>query len=115
MRARSDPWFSEFLLRIGDGKEVVDRNFIRIPDDMVIPYTDANESMEKLIDAICPSLDLQTRSPEYMISRAILSTKNEYVDMINSNMIERFQKRNMYNIASTPPRMKPTIITHRVL
>jgi ATP-dependent DNA helicase PIF1 len=57
---------------------------------MVIPYTDANELMEKLINAIFPSLDLQTRSSEYMIFRAILSTKNEYVDMINSNMIERF-------------------------
>jgi ATP-dependent DNA helicase PIF1 len=37
MRARSDPSFSEFLLRIGNGKEeAVDQNFIWILDDMVI-------------------------------------------------------------------------------
>ncbi|XP_023771821.1 uncharacterized protein LOC111920478 [Lactuca sativa] len=41
MRALTDPWFSNFLLRVGDGvEETVDRSFIRIPDDMVIPYTD---------------------------------------------------------------------------
>lgn len=58
MRARTDPWFSDFLLRIGDGKEeVLDPNLIRVPDDMVIPYTNEKESMEKLIDAIYPSLD----------------------------------------------------------
>jgi ATP-dependent DNA helicase PIF1 len=91
MRARSDPLLSEFLLRIGYGKEeVVDQNFIRISDDMIIPYTDANESMKKLIDVIFLSLDMQARSSEYMIFRAILSMKNECVDMINSNMIERF-------------------------
>ncbi|CAH1442934.1 unnamed protein product [Lactuca virosa] len=41
MRALTDPWFSNFLLRVGDGvEETVDGSFIRIPDDMVIPYTD---------------------------------------------------------------------------
>lgn len=33
---------------------------------------------------------MQERSSEYMISRAILSTKNEYVDDINNLMIDRF-------------------------
>lgn len=59
MRAQSDPWFSEFLLRVGDGvEEKVDGNYIRIPDDMIIPYTDERESMERLIEAIFPSLEV---------------------------------------------------------
>ncbi|CAH1432688.1 unnamed protein product [Lactuca virosa] len=41
MRALTDPWFSDFLLRVGDGvEETVQGNFIRIPDDMVIPFTE---------------------------------------------------------------------------
>jgi ATP-dependent DNA helicase PIF1 len=55
----------------------MDQNFIRILDDMVIPYTYANESMEKLIDAIFSSLEMHATSSGYMISRAILTTKNE--------------------------------------
>lgn len=91
MRARSDPWFSDFLLRVGDGvEEAVEGNFIRIPDDMVIPYTNEKESMEKLIEAIFPSLELHGRSSQYMISRAILSTKNEHVYELNNLMIDIF-------------------------
>ncbi|XP_024965802.1 uncharacterized protein LOC112506005 [Cynara cardunculus var. scolymus] len=54
MRARTDPWFSEFLLRVGDGdEEAVDESFIRIPDDMTIPYADkenVDEINDQLID-----------------------------------------------------------------
>jgi ATP-dependent DNA helicase PIF1 len=50
MRARSDPWFSEFLLRVGDGvEEMIEGDYIRIPEDMVIPYTEEKESKERLI------------------------------------------------------------------
>ncbi|KAK9059208.1 hypothetical protein SSX86_021827 [Deinandra increscens subsp. villosa] len=65
MRALTDPWFSDFLLRVGDGtEETIEGSFIRIPDDMTI---------------------------DYIISRAILSTKNENVDEINDQMIDMFQ------------------------
>ncbi|KAL4590964.1 hypothetical protein LXL04_003911 [Taraxacum kok-saghyz] len=44
MRALADPWFSEFLMRVGDGEEgAIDGTFIRIPDDMSIAYTDKAE------------------------------------------------------------------------
>ncbi|GJV68346.1 ATP-dependent DNA helicase PIF1-like protein [Tanacetum coccineum] len=47
MRARTDPWFSDFLLRVGNvDEEVVDKNYIRIPDDMTIPYNDMARSKE---------------------------------------------------------------------
>ncbi|XP_024964511.1 uncharacterized protein LOC112504793 [Cynara cardunculus var. scolymus] len=91
MRALTDPWFSDFLLRVGDGdEESVDGNFIRIPDDMAIPYTNKNESKDALIDAIFPSLQTCETASNYIISRAILTTKNEHVDEINDQLIERF-------------------------
>ncbi|KAI3740150.1 hypothetical protein L2E82_30571 [Cichorium intybus] len=91
MRALTDPWFSDFLLRVGDGvEESIDENLIRIPDDMVIPYTDKSKSLDALIDAVFPSLEFNMSESDYIVSRAILSTKNESVDEINNYLIKRF-------------------------
>ena len=91
MRARTDPWFSDFLLRVGDGVEgTEDGSLIRIPDDMVIPYNDNSKSLDALIDAIFPALDVNMSRSNYIISRAILSTKNDNVDEINDVLIGRF-------------------------
>ncbi|KAL7609961.1 hypothetical protein Lser_V15G13505 [Lactuca serriola] len=91
MRALTDPWFSDFLLRIGDGVEdTVHRNFIRIPDDMVIPFTKKEKSLHALIDAIFPSFEINRSEPDYIISHAILSTRNDSVDEINDYLIGRF-------------------------
>jgi len=40
MRAKSDPWFAEYLLRVGGGSEeaTVDDE-IRLPHDLCIPHT----------------------------------------------------------------------------
>lgn len=57
MRARTNPWSSYFLLRVGDGvEEAMEKSFIRIPDDMTITYTDKAKSKNDLIDAIFHSL-----------------------------------------------------------
>ncbi|GJT62833.1 ATP-dependent DNA helicase PIF1-like protein [Tanacetum coccineum] len=54
-----DPWFSDFLLRVGnEDEEVVDKNYIRIPDEMTIPYNDMARSKEELINAIFPSFQV---------------------------------------------------------
>ncbi|GKD46430.1 ATP-dependent DNA helicase PIF1-like protein [Tanacetum coccineum] len=91
MRARADPWFSDFLLRVGNGiEETIDGSYIRIPDDMAIPYTNDGNSRDDLINAIFPSLETNAHSSEYIISRAILSTKNDNVDEINDQLIGRF-------------------------
>ncbi|KAK9070526.1 hypothetical protein SSX86_010928 [Deinandra increscens subsp. villosa] len=91
MRALNDPLFSDFLLRVGDGtEESIEGSFIRIPDSMTIPSTIRENSMKELIDAIFPSLQDNMHSQDYIISRAILSTKNESVDEINDQMIDKF-------------------------
>nr|KAJ0225529.1 hypothetical protein LSAT_V11C100019150 [Lactuca sativa] len=91
MRAVNDPCFSDFLLRVGDGKEeTLDESFIRIPDNMSIPYTKKTNSVDALMDAIFPSLESNGADSKFIISRAIFSTKNESVDEINNKLIERF-------------------------
>ncbi|KAK9049987.1 hypothetical protein SSX86_031042, partial [Deinandra increscens subsp. villosa] len=91
LRALNDPLFSDFLLRVGNGtEESIKGSFIRIPDSMTIPSTIRENSIKELIDAIFPSLQDNMHSSYYIISRAILSTKNESVDEINNQMIDKF-------------------------
>jgi hypothetical protein len=91
MRAQTDPWFSSYLLRIGNGtEETIGGDYVRLPDDIVIPYTSTEEPVNKLIEDVFPSLHENAASGSYMSSRAILSTKNEHVDNLNTKMIERF-------------------------
>ncbi|XP_066363911.1 ATP-dependent DNA helicase PIF1-like [Miscanthus floridulus] len=91
MRVQSDPWFSNYLLQIGNGTEetIVD-DYISLPDDIVIGFTDMKVAVNKLIQDVFPSLVEHATSAIYMSSRAILSTKNEHVDRLNAMMIERF-------------------------
>ncbi|GJU94086.1 uncharacterized protein Tco_1318842 [Tanacetum coccineum] len=98
MRARTDPWFSSFLLRVGDGvEEVIDEYYVRIPDDMTIPYTNDAASKNALINEIFPSFATNASSSSDIVSRAILSTKNEHVDSINNELIDRFHgEENFY-------------------
>ncbi|XP_035832993.1 ATP-dependent DNA helicase PIF1-like [Helianthus annuus] len=92
MRALKDPWFSKFLLRVGDGtEEQIEGNYIRIPDDMTIQCNNKENAIKELIHAIFPSIEDNVYSSDYIISRAILSTKNDSVDEINNQMIEIFQ------------------------
>nr|GEV14038.1 hypothetical protein [Tanacetum cinerariifolium] len=67
MRARTDPWFSNFLLRVGD----------RVEENA-------------LINEIFPSFATNARLSSDIVSRAILSTKNEHVDSINNELIDIF-------------------------
>jgi ATP-dependent DNA helicase PIF1 len=91
MRVQSYPWFSEYLLRIGNGtEETIGDDYVRLPDEIVIGYTDTEVAVNKLIQDVFPSLEKHATSATYMSSRAILSTKNEHVDRLNAMMIERF-------------------------
>ncbi|XP_022019988.1 ATP-dependent DNA helicase PIF1-like [Helianthus annuus] len=92
MRALNDPWYCGFLLRVGDGTEQsIEGSYIRIPDNMTIPCTDRQNSITELINAVFPSLQNNVHSSDYIISRAILTTKNDSVDEINDKMIDMFQ------------------------
>ncbi|XP_066344304.1 uncharacterized protein [Miscanthus floridulus] len=92
MRAQSDPWFADYLLRIGGGMEEVngDGN-VCIPNEICVLYTgDAEKDLHTLIDIIFPYLNANMADKDYITTRAILSTRNDWVDMINMKMIDMF-------------------------
>ncbi|PWZ30269.1 ATP-dependent DNA helicase PIF4 [Zea mays] len=96
MRAQSDPWFAEYLLRVGGGTEEANNDGdVRLPDKVCVPYTGNDRDLDRLIDDIYPNLNENMSNTSYITSRAILSTQNDWVDMINMRMIDRFQGEQM--------------------
>nr|XP_027060682.1 ATP-dependent DNA helicase PIF1-like [Coffea arabica] len=91
MRAILDPAFSEFLLRVGEGREPVDpQGQITLPNDIVIPYYEKEESLNRLIQSVFPDLLAYSNDPYTMINMCILTPKNSSVDELNDIMITRF-------------------------
>jgi hypothetical protein len=96
MRAKSDPWFAEYLLRIGGGSEEANcDDEIHLPDDICIPQTGKDNDLDTLIDYIFPALNATMSNKSYITSRAILSPWNDYLDMIYMKMISHFQEDEM--------------------
>jgi len=96
MRAQSDKWFAEYLLRVGNGtEEVTCDDGIRLPDDMCVPYSGKDKDLNTLIDHVFPMLDDNMSDPNNITSRAILSSRNDCVDTINAKMIDRFRGEEM--------------------
>uniref|UniRef100_A0A8I6WF72 ATP-dependent DNA helicase n=1 Tax=Hordeum vulgare subsp. vulgare TaxID=112509 RepID=A0A8I6WF72_HORVV len=93
MRAQAETWFSEYLPRIGNGtEETIGDDYVRLPNGIVIDYTEDEKAMNKLIEDVFPLLHANAKSREYMSTRAILSTKNDHVDDLNDKMISRFPR-----------------------
>jgi ATP-dependent DNA helicase PIF1 len=92
MRAKSDPWFADYLSRIGDGTEEVNGDDdVCIPDKICVPYSgDAEKDLHRLIGIIFLDLNANMADKDYITPRAILSTRNDWVDMINMKMIDMF-------------------------
>ncbi|PWZ32213.1 60S ribosomal protein L2, mitochondrial [Zea mays] len=96
MRAKNDPWFAEYLLRVGGGTEDTNSDGeIRLPDEVCVPYSGSDNDLDNLIDFVFPNLNKNMSDSTYITSRAILSTRNDWVDMINVKMIDRFQGEHM--------------------
>ncbi|XP_020266547.1 uncharacterized protein LOC109842040 [Asparagus officinalis] len=91
MRARTDSIFSEFLLRVGnDDEPTVADDLIALPTSILIKNQSDDLPEDCLINAIFPYLDENFKSIDYIKDRAILATKNEYVDMLNDRIIKQF-------------------------
>jgi hypothetical protein len=92
MRAQSDPWFAEHLLRIGGGTEEVNSDGeVKLPDEICIPYTGKASDLDTLTNCIFPNINENMLKKDYITSRAILSNRNDWVDKINMKMIGTFQ------------------------
>ncbi|KAL6865420.1 hypothetical protein ACP4OV_016571 [Aristida adscensionis] len=57
---------------------------------IVIDYTDSEVAINKMINDVFPSIEKYGNTPSYISKRAILSTRNEYVDKLNEILIDRF-------------------------
>jgi hypothetical protein len=96
MRAQNDPWFAKYLLRIGNGtEETNDNGEICLPKNICVQHKTGDSGLDTLIDNIYQMDNTSLTDPNYITSRAILSTRNECVDRINLKMIERFQGEEM--------------------
>ena len=92
MRAQSDPWFADYLLRIGGGTEEVNSDGeVKLLDEICVPYSRKASDLDTLINSIYPNLNENMLNKDYITSRAILSTRNDWVDKINMKMIGTFQ------------------------
>ncbi|KAK3188902.1 hypothetical protein Dsin_028463 [Dipteronia sinensis] len=91
MRARLDPLFCEYLLRIGDGTEKSNGDKkIKLSTIMIIPYENENTSIHALINVVFPSIYDYSNNLDFMINRAILTPTNDCVDEINALFIQQF-------------------------
>uniref|UniRef100_A0A453ESA3 DNA helicase Pif1-like 2B domain-containing protein n=1 Tax=Aegilops tauschii subsp. strangulata TaxID=200361 RepID=A0A453ESA3_AEGTS len=96
MRAQNDPWFAEYLLRIGNGtEETNDDGEILLPTSICVPNKMDDNGLDRLIDNIYQTGNASLKDRKYITSRAILSTRNDCVDKINLKMIDRFQGEEM--------------------
>ena len=69
MRAKSDPWFVEYLLCVGGGSEeaTIDDE-IRLPHDICIPHSRKDIDLDTLIDCIFPNLNANISSKDHITS-----------------------------------------------
>ena len=83
------------MIRVGDGIEpiVIDEN---TTDSILIsPSMLKHSNIEELVDKVYPDLINNFNDPEYIINRAILTTKNSEVDKINDRIIDKFPRTSM--------------------
>jgi len=91
MRARTNPNFSNFLIRVGNGEEnTIRNNLILLPQQIVVHPTGQGKAEECLVTEIFKGLQQNYRSTKFITERAILASRNEFVDNINEMMITRF-------------------------
>ncbi|KAG5537450.1 hypothetical protein RHGRI_024769 [Rhododendron griersonianum] len=91
MRARIDPAFSAYILRVGDGVEKENQaGEIKLPSSLVLQSTSTIPSLDQLIQFVFPSFHINTLDPLSLTDSAILTPKNQAVDEINETMLSKF-------------------------
>ncbi|KAM6551270.1 hypothetical protein CsatB_001078 [Cannabis sativa] len=91
MRAKLDPAFSNYVLEVGNGMPPNTVNeMIKIPHQLLIPYVEEKISVDQLIEDVFNNLIDFSNNISTMMNRAILTLKNDFVDEINTLLINRF-------------------------
>ncbi|XP_060194098.1 uncharacterized protein LOC132623363 [Lycium barbarum] len=111
MRARTDPTFSDFLLRVGNGEQPTIRdNLIRLPEQLTVKYGSDGNAEQSLIIKISPSLQENASAAKYVTERGILASRNEHVDKLNENLITMLPGESKTSLVLTLQMMTPTTI-----
>ena len=63
---------------------------VQIPYPLLIPYTTEEESLDRLITTVFPNFTQFAENEATIINRAILTTKNEFLDEINETLMQKF-------------------------
>nr|GMD06070.1 ATP-dependent DNA helicase PIF1-like [Ipomoea batatas] len=91
MRAQTDSTFASYLMKIGNGTEpAIYQNKIKVPSQFLVKKCGSKSLLDALFDAVYPDLHCFFNDPYPMMDRAILTTKNEFVDEINMLLLEKF-------------------------
>ncbi|XP_058202827.1 uncharacterized protein LOC131317285 [Rhododendron vialii] len=91
MRARIDPAFSAYILRVGNGLEMENEaGKIKLPTSLVLQPTSTTPSLDQLIQFVLPSFHISTFDPLSLTDSAILTPKNKAVDEINEILLSKF-------------------------
>lgn len=91
MRALLDPIFTEFLLRLGDGREnLEDDDVVSLPSQIVIANNDESQGLNVLIKYVYPHIFENSINNLASFNQAILTTKNTFVDELNDILIHKF-------------------------
>ncbi|XP_019246007.1 PREDICTED: uncharacterized protein LOC109225707 isoform X1 [Nicotiana attenuata] len=94
MRAKTDPAFCDYLMRIGNGQERVNtNNKIELPDSMIIPFTTEEESLDHLFAVTFSNVHTCSSNPFLADARIVLTTKNDFVNEINDILIAKFLEK----------------------
>ncbi|CAI9260625.1 unnamed protein product [Lactuca saligna] len=94
MRALLDPVFTEFLLRLGEGREnLQDDDVVTLPSQIVIVDNDESQGLNVLIKYVYPHIfeNSKDNPASFTFNRAILTTKNTFFDELNDILINKFQ------------------------
>ncbi|XP_019228265.1 PREDICTED: uncharacterized protein LOC109209451 [Nicotiana attenuata] len=94
MRAKIDPAFCDYFMRIGNGQERVNsNNKIELPDSLVIPFTTEDESLHHLFAMTFSNAQAYSSNSCSADSHVILTTKNDFVNEINDILIAKFPEK----------------------
>ncbi|GAA0164738.1 hypothetical protein LIER_20299 [Lithospermum erythrorhizon] len=78
MRAKDDPGFINFLIRIGNGEEPTNaKGEVQIPRPMIVPYTSIEESLEVPIAHVYLEMSMFETDPFEMMKQTTLRPKND--------------------------------------
>ncbi|RCV28396.1 hypothetical protein SETIT_5G402100v2 [Setaria italica] len=93
MRAQSDSWYSNFLLRIGNGiEETYTNDYVQLSDDIAIEYN-SDKSIDILIEHVFP--DLKGKEKVYYNSIDDNTNNNYPLDFLNSIILNGLPPREL--------------------